>query len=278
MSERRDLPVLSNPRSERVKAVRGLSRRSARVRTGYFLAEGPQSVREAVLHRPDVIVDLYVDREEADGPLWCPIVEAAGSAGVDIRLVDRVVLGAMADTPSPQGGLAVCRQLDLTLESVLARAPRVLCVLTHVRDPGNAGTVLRGADATAVDAVLLTEGSVDLYNPKVVRSTAGSLFHVPVVTGVRADELFNKLPASGVVLLAADGRGRTSLHEADLQRPHAWIFGNEAWGLTDEIRDRCNDVVRVPIYGRAESLNLAMAATMCLYASAAATHEGSSRP
>lgn len=146
-------------------------------------------------------------------------------------------------------------------------------MLTHVRDPGNAGTVLRGADATDIDAVFLTECSVDLYNPKLVRSTAGSLFHVPVVTGIQVDGLFASLRAAGVTLLAADGRGDTSLYDADLQVPHAWIFGNEAWGLTDEIRVGCDDVVKVPIYGRAESLNLAMAATVCLYASASAVHE-----
>ena len=141
-------------------------------------------------------------------------------------------------------------------------------ILTNVRDPGNAGTVIRGADAAGADAVLLSDSSVDIYNPKVVRSTVGSLFHLPIVTGVPIPELLERVRGSGLALLAADGAGRSVLGETDLARPHAWVMGNEAWGLGSDVLQACDDVVRVPIYGKAESLNLAMAATVFLYASA----------
>jgi TrmH family RNA methyltransferase len=130
--------------------------------------------------------------------------------------------------------------------------------------------VIRGADAAGADAVLVSDASVDVYAPKVVRSTAGSLFHVPVVTGLAIDQTIAELRAAGIRLLAADGAGTVLLPECDLTSPHAWVMGNEAWGLDEATRASCDEVVRVPIYGKAESLNLAMAATVCLYASAQA--------
>ena len=171
----------------------------------------------------------------------------------------------------PQGIIAVCRPVNVDLDTVLDLHPRLLLILTNVRDPGNAGTMIRGADAAGADAVLVSNSSVDLYNPKVVRSTAGSLFHLPIVTGVPVPLLLNRVRAAGLVLLAAAGTGDVVLGDLDrdmLARPHAWVMGNEAWGLESEVLDACDEVVRIPIFGKAESLNLAMAASLCLYASA----------
>jgi TrmH family RNA methyltransferase len=262
--------VLTNPRSDRVKAVRALSRRSVRSRTGQFLADGPQAVREAVLRRPELVRDVYVTAEAAQR--HTSIIEAAHRVGIHVHEVSAEVLAAMSDTESPQGIAAVCRVLDVALEAALSQLPpkALVCVLTHVRDPGNAGTVIRGADAAGADLVVVSDASVDVYNPKVVRSTVGSLFHLPIVTGAPVGRILDALRARGITLLAADGSGVTLLHEADLTGSHAWVMGNEAWGLEPEVRDACDDVVRVPIYGHAESLNLAMAATICLYASAEA--------
>ena len=262
--------MLTNPRSDRVKAVRALSRRSVRARTGEFLAEGPQAVREAVAFRPDLVRDVYVTEEAAQR--HAGIVEAARGADLWVNEVTPEVLAAMCDTESPQGIAAVCRVLDLPLHDLLADLPSraLVCVLTNVRDPGNAGTVIRGADAAGADAVIVSDASVDVYNSKVVRSTVGSLWHVPISVGHAVPDILRALRERGVRLLAADGAGTTLLHDADLSGSHAWVMGNEAWGLPQEVRDACDDVVRVPIHGHAESLNLAMAATICLYASAEA--------
>jgi TrmH family RNA methyltransferase len=197
---------------------------------------------------------------------------------------------------TPQGLVAVCATVDRPLTDVLdelaARpGPVLVAVLAHVRDPGNAGTVLRAADAAGADAVLLTEASVDVHNPKCVRSTAGSLFHLPVVQGVELGDVVARLHERGLVVLAADGAGDLDLDDlldelepgrvraADaeaplLARPTAWLLGNEAWGLPAEHRALADAVVRVPLHGRAESLNLATAATVCLYASARAHRRG----
>ena len=262
--------ALTNPRSDRVKAVRALSRRSVRVRTGLFLVEGPQAVREAVGFRADLVRDVYVTPEAAGR--HTAILEAAASARLHVHEVSAEVLAAMCDTESPQGIAAVCRVLDVPLEPALAALPpmSLTCVLTHVRDPGNAGTVIRGADAAGADLVIVGDASVDVYNPKVVRSTVGSLFHVPIVVGVPVPQVLAALRGRGITTIAADGAGPTLLHDADLSGSHAWVMGNEAWGLEPALRDACDVVVRVPIYGHAESLNLAMAATVCLYASAEA--------
>ena len=259
---------LTNPRSDRVKAVRALSRRSVRERTGRFLVEGPQSVREVVLHHPELVVDLYLTAQARSR--HGDIVTAAQAEQLRLHEVSDDVLAAMCDTPTPQGLAAVCLTTTASLDDVLAARPRLLVLLTNVRDPGNAGTVIRGADAAGAAAVLVSDASVDVHSPKVVRSTAGSLFHLPLVTGLPVAETVARLRAAGVRVLAADGAGEVLLPEADLSGPHVWVMGNEAWGLEESVRDRCDDVVRVPIYGKAESLNLAMAATVCLYASAAA--------
>lgn len=263
-----DPPILANPRSERVRAVAALARRSVRERHGLFLAEGPQAVREAVRHRPALVRDLYAT-PEASGR-HTEILASAARAGVAVHACSPEVLAAMADTESPQGLLAVVRIAPASLDEILATHPRLLVVLAHVRDPGNAGTVLRAADAAGADAVVFTEASVDPFGPKVVRSTAGSLFHLPVVTGMPVGPLLDRLRAAGIRRLAADGTGPVLLDDADLTGPHAWVFGNEAWGLPPEVLDQCDRAIAVPIYGAAESLNLSTAAAVCLYASARA--------
>lgn len=258
--------MLNNPRADRVKSVRSLAKRSVRERTGRFVVEGPQGVREIVRHAPGRIVDLYATRTCSDR-YTSDIIDPAHEAGVVVHETSDEVLAAMADSESPQGMIAVVQDDPVDLATVLAGAPRLLVFLTNVRDPGNLGTVIRAADAMGADAVLISESSVDATSPKVVRSTAGSLFHLPVVRGLPIEATLQALGDAGVRTLAADGHGEVLLPDVELGTPHAWVMGNEAWGLPPELRALCDAVVRVPIHERVESLNLAMAATICLYAS-----------
>lgn len=276
MTGRPQSAPLTHPGSDRVRAVRKLSGRSARLKAGLFVAEGPQSVREAVA--AGVVTQLYATSEAATR--YPEILDAAAAAGVPPRPATGEVLAAMADTVTPQGLLAVCRLVDVPLDAVLAARPRLVAVLARVRDPGNAGTVIRAADAAGADAVVVTDASVDVHNPKCVRSTAGSLFHLPVATGVPLDVAVAGLRAAGLSVYAADGAGELDLDDllddaaagrpGGLVRPVAWVFGNEAWGLPEADRSLADAAVRVPVHGRAESLNLATAATVCLYATARA--------
>ncbi|GAA3700215.1 RNA methyltransferase [Zhihengliuella alba] len=284
-------PVMTNPRAERVREVARLATRSGRSRSMRFLAEGPQAVREAVrLHRErsaagrDAVVhQIFATPDAAERH---PDL-VSGVPGVEPRLAEPAVIAAMADTVSPQGIVAVCHQPQAGLVDVLAAKPRLIAVLCEVQDPGNAGTILRAADAAGADAVVATTGSVDLFNPKAVRSTVGSIFHLPIVTGIDFADLAEALRRTGVGLLAADGYGAADLDELQdraaarrlgvdaaaepvLERPTAWLFGNEAAGLGDEQLEAADLRVAVPLYGVAESLNVGTAATVCLYASARA--------
>ncbi|WUD76323.1 RNA methyltransferase [Streptomyces sp. NBC_00510] len=261
-------PELTSLRSPRVVAARRLAKRSFRGKERRFLAEGPQAVREAMAH----LVEVYVTPEAAarhEG-----IVAAAHAARVPVFTATDEVVAEMSDTVTPQGIIGLCRFLDTPFEEILRARPKLVAVLAHVRDPGNAGTVLRCADAAGAEAVVLTDASVDLYNPKAVRASVGSLFHLPVAVGVPMETVVDGLRGAGVRLLAADGAGErdldAELDEGTMGGPTAWIFGNEAWGLPEETRALADEVVRVPIHGRAESLNLATAAAVCLYASARA--------
>jgi len=263
--------VLTNPRAERVKAVRALGRRSMRERTGRFVVEGPQAVRELLRFAPATANEIFVDVEMAGRHQ--DLLELARTSDVTVNDCSTQVLRELADSEHPQGIVAVAKCVDVdlapVLDSVVDPDAGFVVVLSQVRDPGNAGTVLRAGDAAGARAVILTDASVDVYNSKVVRATAGSLWHVPVVVGASLDAVVAGCRARGIQVLAADGAGDVILQDADLEGPHAWVLGNEAWGLSQEDRNRSDHVVKVPIYGHAESLNLALAATVCVYASAA---------
>jgi TrmH family RNA methyltransferase len=267
-----------SPRNARVTAARRLSRRAQRVAERHFLAEGPQAVREALARLatdPAAVRELFVDPE---GELRHPeLVSTARAAGVPVLRVAGDTLAGLADTVTPQGLVAVCRFLDVPLTGpagALTPPPDLVVVLVQARDPGNAGTVLRTADAAGAGAVVFADSSVDPYNGKCVRASAGSLFHLPVVSGAPVEQAVDALRTAGLAVLAADGGGALDLDravdEGRLARPTAWLFGNEARGLPAEVCALADAVVRVPIHGAAESLNLAAAAAVCLYASARA--------
>jgi len=255
----------------RLKAARRLTKRALRQRERAFLAEGPQAVSEALAtgaHVTGLFFTAPAQARHAD------LVARAEDAGVEVQLVSGEVMSELAQTVTPQGLLAICDFVDVPLDRVTAARPALVAVLANVRDPGNAGTVLRAADAAGADAVIFADASVDVYNGKCVRASAGSLFHLPVVAGVRLPDTVAALKDAGLRVLAADGQGSSTLDDpgtrAALSSPTAWLFGNEAWGLPDDLLALADDSVAVPIYGRAESLNLATAAAVCLYASAQA--------
>ncbi len=252
-----------------MRAVAKLAKKSARAESGLFLLEGPQAVTEALTFRPQLLVELYATPTALER--HPEIAEAAENSDVEIEFVTEEVLGSMADTVTPQGFVAVCRQFPTAVKDVFAASPKLIAVLEEVRDPGNAGTIIRAADAAGADAVIFTGRAVDLYNPKVVRSSTGSIFHLPVAVGADLADVLGRARAAGLTVLAADVKGDDLLaarNDGVLARPTAWLFGNEARGLPDEQLALADRVVTVPIYGHAESMNLATAASVCLYESA----------
>jgi TrmH family RNA methyltransferase len=251
---------LKNPRvGEAVK----LKKRALRDTRREFLVEGAQAVQEGIrvgtLSRSP-FRELFVGPDSA----MHPAVVEARQAGIPVTEVSDGVIRALTSTVTPQGLVGVSAMVDSRLEE-LPEEMSLAVVLYAVRDPGNAGTILRSADAAGADAVVFSEASVDVYNPKVVRSSAGSVFHLPVVRDAGIAETVEALKGRGMGVYAAAAAGEATVYDLDLRRPSAFVFGNEAWGLPEDVAALADATVRVPIPGAAESLNLATAAGVFLF-------------
>lgn len=253
-------------RSAGVVAAVKLHRHVGRKRAGRFLAEGPNLVEAASAR--GLLRDVFVTEPAAQrhasllDALTCPV-----------HLVTERAAKALSDTVTPAGLVAVCDMPATRLEDVLAGSPRLVAVPVEIGEPGNAGTLIRIADAMGAGAVILAGHSVDPYNGKCLRASAGSIFSIPVVSAVAtgtAQAAVSALRAAGLQVLATTVDGEMSLDEADLAVPTAWLFGAEAHGLPAEIADAADHRVRIPMSGGAESLNVASAASICLYLSARA--------
>jgi TrmH family RNA methyltransferase len=196
-------------------------------------------------------------------------------AGVRADEVSAKDAAALSETVTPQGLVAVCLMPAPRLESVLTPSARLVAALVEPNDPGNVGTVIRTADAAGADAVVLV-GGVDAFNGKAVRASAGSVLHIPIVTADLA-ALLAASSAAGLSTLATSGAAADTLDglvdDGALRRPTLWLFGSEAHGLSADVLAAADRAVRIPIHGRAESLNLAAAAAVCLYASARAQRD-----
>jgi TrmH family RNA methyltransferase len=259
----------------KVKQARRLSRRSVRSERRLFLADGPKAVAAAVAR--GVAVEIFATQPALER--YGALLAAGGddvSVQVPVLVVDERALAALSDSTTPAGLVAVCEFFDVSLAEALlppsSGSTPLVTIAADVRDPGNAGTLVRTADAFGADAMVLAGRSVDLYNAKTVRASVGSVFHLPVALASQPDDAVAAARSSGLVVLAADGAGELSLDDAGalLSGPTAWLFGNEAWGLPAELAGLADHRVRIPIPGRAESLNLATAAAVCLHESARA--------
>lgn len=251
--------VVTSTANPAVKAARKLARRHGRARAGdAFLVEGPQAVREAGEFLQRLFVGPQALAEHGD------LIAAARSRGVELIEVGETVLSELTTTVTTQGLVGVAAIPAPAVETIVAEAD-LLVVLHQVRDPGNAGTAIRTADAAGADGVVLTAGSVDAHNAKAVRASAGSVFHLPVVGDVPFAEVAQECAARGVRLVAAAADGPTDHTDADLSGRIALVFGNEAHGLPESVIAACAEVVRIPLAGNvrdgytgtAESLNLA---------------------
>ena len=186
-----------------------------------------------------------------------------------VQLVTERAAKALSDTVTPAGLVAVCSVPETTLDDVLADS-RLLAVAVEISEPGNAGTLIRIADAMGADAVVLAGHSVDPYNGKCLRASAGSIFSIPVVSAPDALAAVDALTETGLQVLGTTVDGELSLDDADLSQPTAWLFGPEAHGLPVDLAAKATHRVHIPMPGNAESLNVASAAAICLYQSAKA--------
>ncbi|MEE8603452.1 TrmH family RNA methyltransferase [Euzebya tangerina] len=259
-------PAITSTANPKVAAAARLASRKGRRDAGAFLVEGPQAVGEGL----DRLTELFATPEAVD--THTPMVQAAVDGGVHLRVVTPEVLRVLADTVTPQGLVGVAPVPAPDLDDLLSHATFVV-VLDGVSDPGNAGAIIRSADAAGADGVVFLRGAVDPFNPKAVRASTGSLFHLPVLTGIEAEQL-NDVSEAGLQLLAADVHASVALGTQDLSRPTALVFGGEAAGISSTVLSRCTVSVHLPIArprrpghtGHAESLNLAAAAAVMAYA------------
>jgi len=250
-------------RSARVAAAVKLHRQVARRRAGRFLAEGVNLVEAASAR--GLVRDVFVTESAAQR--YSSLLD---TAQWPVHLVSERAAKALSDTVTPAGLVAVCDMPATGLADVLAGSPRLVAVAVGIGEPGNAGTIIRIADAMGAAAVILGGHSVDPYNGKCLRASAGSIFAIPVVVAPDAHAAVGTLRAAGLQVLATTVDGETSLADAELAAPTAWLFGPESHGLSAEIADGADHRVRIPMSGAAESLNVASAAAICLYQSARA--------
>lgn len=263
------MEVLSE-RSTRVVSYAKLHRASVRRAEGRFLAEGPNSVGAALStgRAERVLV------REGDVGRHAQLLDDARAADVVIEVLSDRAVDKLSESTTPPGIFAICGLLDRVMSEVLDAHPRLLAVAIEPREPGNAGTLIRCADAMGADAMILLGDAVDPHNAKCVRASAGSVFHLPVVRHRDVADGLVAIRSAGITTLATAADGELSLDDADdvLSERTAWLFGNEAHGLPDDVAADADHRVAIPIRGRAESLNLAAAAAICLYASARQHH------
>ena len=251
--------MLTSLKNPKVSAVARLKKRAFRDEGRSFLVEGAQAVAEALERDPvGLSTLLVVDLVE-------PLAVRASELGVEVVHVSPEVIRALTSTVTPQGILGVAPYLDVPLEALGLDPEACVAILHEVRDPGNAGTILRSADASGGGGVVFTSSSVDVYNPKTVRASAGSIFHVPLVRDASTPDAIGSLRERGFRTFAMDARGSENLYGLDLTGRVAFVFGNEAHGLPQDVVRLVDATVRVPLAGDAESLNLAAAATVCLF-------------
>ncbi|AKK11007.1 TrmH family RNA methyltransferase [Corynebacterium uterequi] len=255
-------------RTPRIVNAAKLHRAKDRRKAGRFLVEGPNAVDAAVA--TSAATDLFVT--ESAAARFNDILTAAGYLDIYVHPIDDKAARHLSDTVTTTGLFAVCRPVLWSVGQALGRAPKLVSVPVETADPGNAGTLIRVSDAMGADAVVFAGESVDPQSSKTARASAGSLFHVPVAREQNAKDVLGQLRAKGLTILATAADGEVDLENAGelLAQPTAWLFGNEAHGLGEKYLAAADHRVRIPIRGRAESLNVATAAGICLYESAKA--------
>ena len=250
---------VSNPLVQRARKLR---KPALRARAREFLVEGANGIAEALA--AGVRLELLLITEPPPESM-AGLVEAARTARIPVQPVSPSVMEAISGTETPPGAVAIAPFVDQDLDSLLGRCPDLVVVLAQVRDPGNLGTILRTAQAAGAGAVVLTEGTVDVYNPKVVRATAGAIFRLSFAREVAIPWVLSELGKRGIRRIGADPLAAATYDEVDMTGSCALVFGNEAWGLTEEVRGGVDELARIPMQASAESLNVAVCAAVLLF-------------
>lgn len=256
--------IITSSSNKTIKHIKSLQLKKYRDEYGSFVIEGEKLVLEALDYKADISMILFsqsfgqTDRHEE-------LVRSVDCGDISIYYAEDRVFKEACETDTPQGVIAVAEKWEYDLEAILKKPELCMVILHEIRDPGNAGTIIRTADACGLDAVLLSAGSVDLYNGKTIRSTMGSLFHIPVFQSMDTKKIVEALKNSGIMTIGADPHSSTDCIDLPYYNKTAIIIGNESQGLSDEIKGLLDANVKIPMPGRAESLNAGIAASIMMY-------------
>ncbi len=257
------MEYLQSNKNSTIKDIKSLQQRKNRDSKGLFFIEGLRFVKEAFDLQEQIEMVVVSERllEESESALLVTDVEAKG---IKCIAVPDKLFCEISDTQTPQGIMAVMKKQKYDLSSTIEKSSFVV-VLDSLQDPGNLGTILRTADAAGADCIILSKGCVDIYSPKVLRATMGSIFHVPVIDGIQIEEALQTLKAVGHKIVASHLAGVNNYFETELTAKTTIVIGNEANGISDITVKQADILVKIPMPGKAESLNAAIAAAVMMY-------------
>lgn len=254
--------IISN-QNQSIKEIKSLKHKKYREEKGLFFIEGIRFVEEAVLDNAEIervlISESFYNLKDKR-----ELLNKIEQKKLDTIIVSDKLFNEISDTQSPQGILAVLRIKYADIEEILCD-DNFLVILDSIQDPGNLGTILRTADAAGATGVIMSHGCVDLYNPKVLRSTMGSIFHIPVCLSSNLTDVINRLKSEKVMVCAAHLQGNINYFDLNMKSNIAIVIGNEANGINDEISDVADTLIKIPMPGRSESLNASVAASILIY-------------
>lgn len=256
--------VIKSSSNRIIKHIKSLQLKKYRDESGSFVIEGEKLLKEALNYKASISMVL-LKQSFMDDEYHEELTARLADSHIPLYYADERLLKEVCETDTPQGILAVAEKMEFSLDSILKKDELCIVLLDEVRDPGNAGTIIRTADACGLDAVLLSKGSVDLYNGKTIRATMGSLFHIPVIQNLDMAETISRLKYGNVATIGADPHSTTSCIELAGYRRSAIIIGNESQGINNDVSSILDHNVRIPMPGRAESLNAGIAASIMMY-------------
>lgn len=255
--------IIQSNQNNTIKDIKALHLKKNRDSQGIYFVEGIRFVNDAIDNNQRILKMIFSDKlESLNGGK--ALVERASAVCSDLYLVPEKLFKEISDTQSPQGVLAILEKRNSNFRDSL-QAAKSLVILDTLQDPGNVGTIIRTADAAGVSAVLMTKGCVDLYSPKVLRSTMGSVFHMPIIEGLDIHDTISVLKSYGFKVIASHLEGKNNYYDEDLTCKSAIIVGNEANGISEETALQADRLVKIPMPGQAESLNASIAASIMIY-------------
>lgn len=256
--------IIKSSGNKTIKYIKSLHQKKYRDQYGKFLIEGEKLLKEALEYKA-VISMVLLSQSFAESKSCKDLETLLNSMGIPIFYADDRVFKEAGETETPQGVIAVAGKMEFSLDKILERDGLCIMVLHEIRDPGNAGTIIRTADACGIDAVLMSKGCVDLYNGKTIRSTMGSIFHIPVIQGMDIAEIISALKGRGITTIGADPHSKESCIDLPCYKKSAIVIGNESQGISRDIINMLDKNVSIPMPGHAESLNAGIAASILMY-------------